>query len=158
MSDIWTLTFGSKVSDELTLSNAFGAGFCQEMNLWAWQMVGAYPLTCACLLDSKAHHKGVVDADGAINVDADSIAIMPLEDEERNKLCCDPLQLMGCDVSVFQAKAPRTVAMKKQTCTAEALQKEHQDQPVAATTAGAHFKLGGGTLGSDDHFIGREHK
>lgn len=156
MSDIWLLVFGGAVSPNLSLSNAFEAAFSTDRILWAWNKVGACPLTRACLLSSSVRHEVVVDANGCVDVDVDPVATQLLALEEKNKMCCQVLQAMGCAVKHLTITAPRTgkkVAPQRNT---EELTAELQEQLAAASSAGEHFKLRGGTLSADDYFIGKE--
>ena len=157
MSDIWLLIFGGCVAPFLTLANAFGEAFGESANLAAWKKVGACPLTRACLQDSKVRHEVVVDDNGVIDIEADPVAVRLIALEEKNKMCCEVLQSIGCDVSFLQATAPR-VTKKTVVNNTEPLSQEYQAKLASAATAGAFFKLGGGTLSCNEFFLGRERK
>lgn len=157
MSDIWLLLFGGVVSPTLTLENAFESAFNRQENLWAWKKVGACPFTRACLQDSKVRHEVVLDETGAIDVDADPVAMQLLALEDKNKVCCGVILSIGGDPSFLSAKAPRS-QKKAPLSVTKPLSTEYQDRLAAASNAGTHFRLGGGTLSSDDFFVGRERK
>ena len=114
-------------------------------------------MTQACLLDSKVRHEVVVDANGVVDLESDPVATQFLELEQENWLCCDLLSSIGCNVSIFKAKAPR-LKKKQPLPTTEALSKECQVQLASASSPRNHFKLGRGSLSSKDYFIGKERK
>lgn len=158
MSDVWLLLFGGKENDLdeacPQLDNAFEKAFNYKMNQWAWAKVGACPLTRACLAERGVRHEIVIESDGSINVDANPMTSMLLSLECTNKLFCDLLSSHGCDSSQFRIDAPRT--RKITPASTSRLSVEYQDKLAAVSTAGAHFKLGGGTLSANEFFLGKE--
>jgi hypothetical protein len=77
VADIPLLIFGGK-DGEMELEDAFAKAFSVERNLAIWKKVGTVPLTRACLLDAKAAHHVVTDANGVVYVDADPMTSLLL--------------------------------------------------------------------------------
>jgi hypothetical protein len=94
----------------------------------------------------------VTDANGVIDVDADPMTTMALE--QANHRACDDLSAEGCDGDQLRSSAPRVLAKAAVT---EPYSRERQDALEKASTAGKHFHTTGGEiLNTDDYFISQE--
>lgn len=109
-------------------------------------------------MDKKVRHEVVlVDDKGTIDVDADPLGAELMQIESENHFYCSLLSSRGCDGSVFKEVAPRKQIKRRATAT-ERLSTEYQNELASLSTAGAHFRLGGATLSSNEFFVERERK
>ena len=99
MLDLPLLVFGGQ-SGDVTLRDAFTAGFSIERNLACWAKVGAAPLTRNCLASEQVRHEVVMNGVGdaaTVDTNADPHTAHLLALEQLNNLSCDLLNARGFD-------------------------------------------------------------
>ena len=163
-TDIPLLIFGGLVGDgdddeiiDIGLQNAFEEAFGFETNKRVWKDIGIIPFNRKCLQDDKVKHELVVLADGTIDLDADPLTETLLSIERSNKNAVDFLNKLGFDGEQFRKCAPSVAIAKLNTAVTVPQTRERQNVLLKATSAGDRFRAtGGGHIGLDDWFIGKE--
>ena len=113
------------------------------------------PLTRSALSSNQVRHEVVIEDNGTIDVDSDPQAVMLMNLELENKLCCSALSNKGFDGDQLRLEAPKIKKVITKPVTRP--QSAARIQAIAsAKAAGQMFHATGGEhLNSDDYFKSR---
>ena len=162
-SDIGVLVYGDKHSRKKAedpsfpkLRNSVEEAFNPEDIKHCWNdKLGLYPyFTRAALKDKAVRHEVVVDQEGTADNDADPEAAYLKELNDRNKLCCELLDALGYNGSLFLMQLPNFRSADRSKLVTAPRSKARQDAIASLKAGTGRFfqRTGGAALNDDDIF------
>jgi hypothetical protein len=140
---VWTSNDGSV---EVELENAFERSFSTEKVRHAWEVVGAVPLTRACLNDSKVRHEIFIAQDGTVSSEGDPLSVLYDDLQQANNMVVTQLFELGYNkADLFAAKVVRRQEAVVAARVTEDYSQEQIEALAAAKTHGDIFLATNGT-------------
>jgi hypothetical protein len=140
---VWTSDDGS-VSVEL--ENAFERSFSTDKVRHAWEVVGAAPMTRACLKDSKVRHEIFIAEDGTVTSEGDPLSELYDDLQQANNMVVSQLFELGYNkADLFAAKVVRREAAVIAARVTEDYSQEQIKALAACKTHGDIFLATNGT-------------